>query len=177
MTHVLFGWLQVQAVHDAWPDKQLLFTEGCQEGGPHTGSWEVGERYARSIVNDLNRWTVGWIDWNLLLDEQGGPNHVGNFCIAPVHGDTGTGELTYTSSYWYIGHVSKFVQPGARRIACTSNDDDLLAATWILREPGSGTRQTFDRALPALVDMLQACVAGGASIGWPRAPSAEIIFD
>ena len=66
----------VQQVHDAWPDKQLLFTEGCQEGGPHTGSWELGERYARSIINDLNRWTVGWIDWNLLLDERGGPNHV-----------------------------------------------------------------------------------------------------
>jgi len=55
----------VQQVHDAWPDKKLLFTEGCQEGGPHHGSWELGERYARSMINDLNRWTVGWIDWTL----------------------------------------------------------------------------------------------------------------
>ncbi len=77
----------VQQVHDAWPDKQLLFTEGCQEGGPHHGSWDLGERYARSMINDLNRWTVGWIDWNLLLDGQGGPNHVGNFCSAPIHTD------------------------------------------------------------------------------------------
>jgi hypothetical protein len=77
----------VQLVHDAWPDKQLLFTEGCQEGGPHWGRWELAERYARSILNDLNRWTVGWIDWNLLLDEQGGPNHVGNFCSAPMLAD------------------------------------------------------------------------------------------
>ena len=67
----------------------------------------------------------------MLLDERGGPNHVGNFCIAPVHGDTRTGELTYTSSYYYIGHVSKFVRPGARRIACASNDDDLLATAFV----------------------------------------------
>ena len=67
----------------------------------------------------------------MLLDERGGPNHVGNFCIAPVHGDTRTGELTYTSAYWYIGHVSKFVRPGARRIACTSNDDGLLASAFV----------------------------------------------
>jgi glucosylceramidase len=39
------------------------------------------------MINDLNRWTVGWIDWNLLLDEQGGPNHVGNFCSAPFLAD------------------------------------------------------------------------------------------
>ena len=69
----------VQKVHDEFPDKQLIFTEGCQEGGPHIGSWNLGERYATSIINDLNRWTVAWIDWNLILNEQGGPNHVGNY--------------------------------------------------------------------------------------------------
>jgi glucosylceramidase len=106
----------VQQVHDAWPDKQLLFTEGCQEGGPHVGSWEVGERYARNIINDLNRWTVGWIDWNLLLDERGGPNHVGNYCCAPVLADTGRGELMYQSAYWVLGHVARFIRPGARRL-------------------------------------------------------------
>ena len=78
---------QVQLTHDAWPDKQLLFTEGCQEGGPHAGSWALGERYARSMIQDLNHWTVGWIDWNLLLDEHGGPNHVGNHCSAPILAD------------------------------------------------------------------------------------------
>ena len=110
----------LQLVHDAWPDKQLLFTEGCQEGGPHIGSWEVGERYAHSIVNDLNRWTVGWIDWNLLLDERGGPNHVGNFCSAPVLADTASGALMHQSAYWTIGHFARFIQPGAQRVLCTS---------------------------------------------------------
>ena len=96
-------------------DKQLLFTEGCQEGGPHHGSWDLGERYARSMINDLNRWTVGWIDWNLVLDNQGGPNHVGNFCSAPILLDALPDGYELQSSYFYLGHFARFVKPGARR--------------------------------------------------------------
>ena len=120
----------VQMVHDAWPDKALLFTEGCQEGGPHLGSWEVGERYARSIVNDLNRWTVGWIDWNLLLDEGGGPNHVGNFCSAPIMADRAGGTLMHQSAYWVLGHFSRFVRPGAQRVLCASSRAEIEATAF-----------------------------------------------
>jgi glucosylceramidase len=120
-------------VHDAWPEKQLLFTEGTPANfdAATLRDWKWGEVYATSILHDVNNWATGWTDWNVLLDERGGPNHVGNFCIAPVHGDTRTGELTYTSSYYYIGHVSKFVRPGARRIACASNDDALVASAFV----------------------------------------------
>lgn len=121
----------VQMVHDAWPGKQLLFTEGCQEGGPHTGSWEVGERYARSIINDLNRWTVGWIDWNLLLDERGGPNHVGNFCSAPILADTTSGALMHQSSYAVLGHFARFIRPGARRVLCASTQREVEATAFV----------------------------------------------
>lgn len=121
----------VQQVHDAWPYKQLMFTEGCQEGGPHLGSWALGERYARSIINDLNRWTVGWIDWNLLLDETGGPNHVGNLCSAPVMADRASGALMHQSSYWYLGHFARFIQPGAQRVLCASARQDLEATAFV----------------------------------------------
>jgi len=119
----------VRQVHDAWPDKQLLFTEGTPShyDAKTLLDWKWGEIYSTSILNDVNNWAAGWTDWNVLLDEQGGPNHVGNF----VHGDTRSGTLTYTSAYWYIGHVSKFVRPGARRIACSSNDDGLLASAFV----------------------------------------------
>lgn len=120
----------VQLVHDAFPDKRLLFTEGTQEGGPHLGEWSMAERYARSLINDLNRWTVGWIDWNLLLDMQGGPNHVGNYCSAPILADPATGELHYQSSYYAIGHFSRFVRPGAQRILCATSHDLLEAAAF-----------------------------------------------
>jgi glucosylceramidase len=121
----------VQLVHDAWPDKQLLFTEGCQEGGPHIGSWEVGERYARSIIHDLNRWTVGWIDWNLLLDERGGPNHVGNLCSAPVLADTAQGTLMRQSSFWVLGHFARFVRPGAHRVLCAAARHEIEATAFV----------------------------------------------
>jgi len=120
----------VQQVHDAWPDKQLLFTEGCQEGGPHHGSWELGERYAHSLINDLNRWTVGWIDWNLLLDHRGGPNHVGNFCSAPIHTNAASDGFSLQSSYYYLGHFARFVRPGARRVLCAASRQDIEATAF-----------------------------------------------
>ena len=122
---------EVQKVHDEFPDKELIFTEGCQEGGPHNGSWDLGERYATSIINDLNRWTVAWIDWNLLLDEKGGPNHVGNYCSAPILIDTRSTEIQYQSSYFYIGHFSKFLKRGDRIIECKNETSKLLALSAI----------------------------------------------
>ena len=121
----------LQLHHDTWPDKKLLFTEGCQEGGPHPGSWEVGERYGRSMIHDFNRWTVGWTDWNLILDETGGPNHVGNFCSAPILADTQADTLHFQSSYYYLGHFARFVRPGAHRILCATTKDDLHATAFL----------------------------------------------
>jgi glucosylceramidase len=125
-------WDNVRQTHEAWPEKALLFTEGTPATFSHKalGEWQWGEVYGEALIRDLNNWAVGFADWNVLLDERGGPNHVGNFCLAPVHADTRTGALRFTSSYWYIGHVSKFVRPGARRIACTSTDDGLLATAF-----------------------------------------------
>lgn len=120
----------VQRLHDAYPDKHLVFTEGCQEGGPHLGAWSLGERYAHAMLNDLNAWTEGWIDWNMLLDEMGGPNHVGNYCSAPIIADTRTGDLFYQSSYYYIGHFARFIRPGARRIGCRVSTDALEATAF-----------------------------------------------
>jgi glucosylceramidase len=121
----------VQLTHDAYPDKHLIFTEGCQEFGPHLGSWDTGERYAHSMINDLNRWTEAWVDWNLVLDETGGPNHVGNFCSAPIIADTQAGKILYQSSYYYIGHFSRFIRPGARRVICAKTLDSLEATAFL----------------------------------------------
>lgn len=115
----------LKKVHNAFPDKKLLFTEGCQEGGVHLGSWALGERYAHDMIGDLNNWTVGWIDWNMVLNEQGGPNHVGNYCSAPIIANSKENKLYYQSSYYYLGHFSKFIRPGAVRIASQVNNSDL----------------------------------------------------
>ena len=123
----------VKLVHETFPSKNLLFTEGTVDSfkPQEITSWRLGEAYGRSMINDFNSGAVGWTDWNVLLDENGGPNHVGNFCFAPVHADTKTGELTYTNSYYYIGHFSKFIRPGARRIASSPSRSALLSTAFI----------------------------------------------
>lgn len=120
-------------VAQSFPDKKLIFTEGCPEQFSFNkiGDWSLGERYGLSMINDFNAGTVGWTDWNVLLDEQGGPNHVGNFCFAPIHADTKTGNLMYTNSYYYIGHFSKFIHPGAKRIVSAASRDKLLSTAYI----------------------------------------------
>ncbi|WP_428329889.1 glycoside hydrolase family 30 protein [Mucilaginibacter sp.] len=120
-------------VAEAFPGKHLIFTEGCVEkfDFDKLHDWALGERYGLSMINDFNAGTVGWTDWNILLDEKGGPNHVGNFCFAPVHADLRNGTLIYTNSYYYLGHFSKFIQPGAKRIACVASRDKLLTTAYI----------------------------------------------
>ena len=120
----------VRRVYETYPSKNLIFTEGCNEGykADSVNSWVLGERYGLSMINDFNNGTVAWTDWNILLDETGGPNHAGNFCFAPVHADLTKSELIYTNSFYYIGHFSKFIQPGAKRLS-TSSSRSLLQAT------------------------------------------------
>jgi glucosylceramidase len=83
------------------------------------------------MINDFNNGTVAWTDWNVLLDEKGGPNHVGNFCFAPVHADTRNNSLIYTSSYYYLGHFSKYIKPGAKRVTSSASRDKLLTTAFI----------------------------------------------
>src|SRR6187397_1529779 len=97
------------------------------------------------MIRDLDNGTVGWTDWNVLLDEKGGPNHVQNYCFAPVHADTRTGEITYTNSYYYIGHFSKFVRPGARLIACSSSRSSVLT-TALLNSDGNTSVIVMNKA-------------------------------
>ncbi|HSY17945.1 MAG TPA: glycoside hydrolase family 30 protein [Candidatus Acidoferrales bacterium] len=123
----------VKRVAETYPKIRLMLTEGCL--GPfdfkQIGEWQWGETYAKSMVNDFNNGAVGWTDWNVLLDTTGGPNHLTNFCFAPIHADTGTGQLYYMNSFYYIGHFSKFIRPGARRIASSPTTDVLLTTAFL----------------------------------------------
>ena len=123
----------VKQVHEAYPDKALIFTEGCKEKYDvnKLDDWTLGERYGYSMINDFNSGTAAWTDWNMLLDEKGGPNHVGNFCFAPVHADLRTGKLIYTNSYYYMGQFSRFIRPGAKRIVSSSNRDKLITTAFV----------------------------------------------
>jgi glucosylceramidase len=122
----------VRLVHDAFPDKKLLYTEG----GMH-GSWASARRLATNMIMDLNNWTNGWVFWNLLLDQTGSPRHAGGLPGSDaktsniINADLTTGELTFNPPHYVFGQFSRFIRPGARRIACTSNNDDLLATGFL----------------------------------------------
>lgn len=126
----------VRKVHEAYPSKNLLFTEGCVEkfDAKKYQFWANGERYGTSMINDFNNGTVGWTDWNILLDQNGGPNHVGNFCFAPIHADTNSGELIYTPSYYYIGHFSKFIRPDAKRVSTAVSRSSLISTSFLNKD-------------------------------------------
>ena len=118
-------------------DKHVLLSECCVETAHDSttglaskaGVWEHGERYGKQIINDLLNGSEGYIDWNLLLDENGGPNHVGNFCEAPIMLD-GEGGIVYNPSYWYIGHFSRFIKRGAKMILCSAGRDGIYAVAY-----------------------------------------------
>lgn len=123
----------VKLVNQAYPNTNIFFTEGCKEAFAldKTSNWQLGEKYGANMINDFNNGMVGFTDWNILLDETGGPNHVQNFCFAPIHGNTKTGAVIYTNEYYYIGHFSKFIQPGAKRIISSASRSQLLTTAFL----------------------------------------------
>ena len=108
---------QLSMFKSLYPDKDIVFSEGCYEY--HLGEADtikIGEKYAHDMIGNFNNYCNIFCDWNLLLDENGGPNHVGNFCDAPIMADTKNDKVIIHDSYYYIGHFSKFIKKGAKRI-------------------------------------------------------------
>jgi glucosylceramidase len=99
--------------------------------------YEPVYRYARDIIEGLNHWFVGWVDWNLALNHLGGPNHAGNWAAAPVMIDTDAQDIYYTPLYYVMAHFSKFSRPGARVLETTISSDLPLIATSTLDDSGS----------------------------------------
>lgn len=131
----------LSVLHNMFPDKHILFTEGCVEltgistdttgKKGYIGSWKNGETYGRNIMGDFNNWSEGWIDWNILLNEEGGPNHVSNFCEAPIMFDRKTNELMYNTSYYYIGHFSRYIEVGAKRLSTITNGENVYGVSFM----------------------------------------------
>lgn len=120
---------QLRMFKERWPDKDLIASECChgvwERAEPDY--WKQAEAYAHDILGNLNAGMTRWIDWNVLLDAQGGPNHVGNFCQAPVHADAAFKKLVVRPSWHAIAHVSRFVRPGAVRLGCSRWTDGIEA--------------------------------------------------
>lgn len=125
-------------------------------------------RYAVDLIEGLNHGFAGWIDWNIVLDRQGGPNHVKNFCAAPIMVDTGTGETHITPLYYVLAHFSRYLQPGDRILQVTTSPrgagPDGLRATAALRPDGQHLVLITYNAAPDAVAYILRVGAFSASV-------------
>lgn len=144
----------LQYAHYKAPDKYLIETEGCvdsqipewkndqwywsKEATDWGWDWAPEKdkylhpkyapvnRYARDIIGCMNNWVDGWVDWNMVLDRQGGPNWFKNWCVAPVIVDPDNDEVYFTPLYYTMAHFSKYIRPGAQVIDVQNTDKDLM---------------------------------------------------
>ncbi len=145
----------LQYAHNKAPQKHLIQTEGCvdaqvpvwkndawywsKEATDWGWDWAPEDkkylhpkyvpvhRYARDIIGCLNNWVDGWIDWNMVLDRQGGPNWFKNWCVAPVIVDPDADEIYFTPLYYVMSHFSKFIRPGATKIGCEIDHNEIMS--------------------------------------------------
>ncbi len=145
---------ELQYAHNKAPNKYLIQTEACvdaevpkwqddawywsKEATDWGWDWAPEKdkhlhpkyapvnRYARDIIGCMNNWVDGWIDWNMVLDTQGGPNWFKNWCVAPVIVDPEKDEVYFTPIYYTLAHFSKYIRPGAVRIGFENTDEDLM---------------------------------------------------
>ena len=133
----------VNELHNLYPDLPIWMTEVCYvskshfpPGGPEKSpvyEFSDGEFWGNMIMNDIKNWVSGWVYWNMILDQDGGP-----WCVSVEHGDPdpnqqhpvviidrNTKKVTYTGLYYYLAHFSKFVKPGAYRVNSTGGSQQL----------------------------------------------------
>lgn len=125
------------AVHIMNPSKHLLATEACwwqldkNVGDGGYEMWEVASRYGHSIIGDLNAWSEGWVEWNIALNQFGGPSHCypkkGSTMTSSIIIDTTKMTVHYNPCFYYLRQFSKYIRPGAVRIGCTSAGSTLEA--------------------------------------------------
>ncbi|MFM7895200.1 MAG: glycoside hydrolase family 30 protein [Flavobacterium sp.] len=143
----------LQYAHKKAPNKHLIQTEACVDSEiPHwqddawywkkeatDWGWDWASekekylhpkyapvnRYAEDIIGCLNNQVDGWVDWNMVLDRQGGPNWFKNWCVAPVIVDDKNDEVYFTPLYYVMSHFSKFMRPGAVKIGCEVNNKEV----------------------------------------------------
>jgi glucosylceramidase len=124
-----------------WFDNDSFWWNPNATDWGYTAPWSIQEnhpiytpvhRYARNIIVSIDHWLKGWVDWNVVLDHNGGPNHVGNFCGAPIMINTETKQIYYTPIYYVLAQFSKTIRPGDKAVQTYKTldglgDDDLHA--------------------------------------------------
>ena len=126
--------------HRLFPDKLIINTESClgdkpwNVHGPILGSWSRAESYIQHIMQDLQNSVNGWIDWNLVLDEIGGPNYAKNFVEAAVIVNTTSHQEAYKQPIFHaLGHFSRFIPENSVRIRVRTSNVRVVDVVGFLR--------------------------------------------
>lgn len=117
----------LKILHELFPNKLLIHTEGCTGYSKFKPEDELfnAQMYANEIIGDLNSGVNGFIDWNLVLNYKGGPNHKNNFCNSPIMINKSNDNYIKTPSFYYIAQFSKYIKPGAKRIGFSKFTQDI----------------------------------------------------
>lgn len=162
---------ELAMTREQFPDKRLVFTEGCVEYSKFGRDDHLAHArmYAHDIIGDLNNGVDSFIHWSMIFDQNGGPNHVNNLCEAIIMCDTEKKEYTKLLPYYYIGHLSRYIQPGAVRIGFSRFCQELEVTAF--RNPGGEivvvVMNTTDRDIPFYLRRKEEvcdCLAKGNSI-------------
>jgi glucosylceramidase len=144
----------LDTLRQSFPQIHLLATEGCQEKGPWLNDWTPAARYIYDMINDFEAYTETWIDWNIVLRNDGGPTHdVTNQCHAPVMVDPATNAVIYNPSYYVLKQFSRNIRPGFYNIKTTAN----------LPEPSDTTSGIFKTAFLNPADQSVVLFVGNTS--------------
>ncbi|XP_069690289.1 uncharacterized protein [Periplaneta americana] len=137
------GGQKLSQTHYEFPNYFLLYTESSvipimDTSVPNAkpvrlGNWERAENYTSNIIEDINHWVTGWVDWNMALDTEGGPNWAGNQVEAPIIVNATADEFYKQPMFYALAHFAKFVPPGSRRIAYKISNDSIIECVSFLR--------------------------------------------
>lgn len=149
---------ELDKLQSTYPDKARIHTESSididdkdpigqywRESTDYAGKFVPFNTYAYDIITDMNHGVQGYIEWCIILSHLGQPNPYDNFNSAPVLINPNTDEVTYTPLYYLLSHFSKFIRPGAHRIAIEGQSLDDLIYTAAKNTDGSITVVVFNK--------------------------------
>lgn len=154
---------ELRMVKEKFPFLKLILSEACIEYSKFGADEELNnvKKYAHEIIGNLNAGMNAFYDWNILLDENGGPNHVGNFCDAPFLYHTGDKKLEERMTLSAIEHFGKYIKPDAVRIGHSRYTDDIEVTAF--KNPDGSIAVVMlnqtEKALPVTLRIKDECVS------------------
>lgn len=122
----------LQMICEKFPQKEIILSEACIEYSKYEQGdcLENAKKYAHDLIGNLKHGLSSFYDWNMILDEKGGPNHVGNYCDAPYLLHTENGFLEKRNTLDYLWHFGHYIKPGSIRIGSSVYSEKLEATAF-----------------------------------------------